>query len=126
MRNSEKGFTYPLTLCLLILFLFFFSMRVDQLLSKRMIARETSVILQEEYYYLSSVKKIENLLQSSGSIPAKGVIPYWNGTMTYEANAPIGYSQKVQFSLQMKTGETVTGYGTFDTRSKKLIKWQEL
>lgn len=126
MKNSEKGFTYPLTLCLLILFLLFFSMRTDQLLIKRMIAHQSAVILQEEYYYLSTVKKVENVFQTSGSIPANGTIPYQNGTMEYQADVPAGYSQKVQFTIRMKTGEIVTGRGFFDTRTKKLIKWQEL
>jgi competence protein ComGG len=126
MKNNEKGFTYPLTLCLLILVLLFFSMHIEQLLSERKMAHETATILQEEYYFLSSVKKIEVLFQSLGTIPAKGTITYVNGNMDYQAETQTGYIQKVNFILRLNSGEEIIGRGFFDTRTKKLSKWVEL
>ncbi|MGG3469980.1 competence type IV pilus minor pilin ComGG [Neobacillus pocheonensis] len=126
MKNAESGFTYPLTLCMLIIFLMFFSIHVEKLLSERKIAHETSTILQEEYYYLISVKKIESLFQSGGSIPSKGTLVYQKGNMGYQAEVPAGYVQRVNFTLCMNSGETLNGIGYFDTRSKKLIKWVEM
>jgi len=126
MKNAESGFTYPLTLCLLIIFLMFFSIHVEKLLSERKMAHETSSILQEEYYYLTSVKKIESLFQSAGSIPAKGTLVYQKGNMGYQAEVPAGYVQRVNFTLIMNSGETLNGIGYFDTRSRKIIKWVEM
>lgn len=126
MINNENGFTYPLTLCLLILFLLFFSMHVEKLLSQRKLVHETAIILQEEYYFLSSVKKIENQFQTGGTIPSIGTIFYLKGNMDYQAEIPSGYMQKVNFTLKLNSGETVIGRGFFDTRTKKLVKWAEL
>lgn len=126
MKNNERGFTYPLTLCIVILFLLFFSMHVEKLLTKRKLAHETAAILQQEYYFLSSVKKVEKLFQSGGTIPAKGTIIYLKGTMEYQAETPIGFVQKVNFTVRLDSNEAVIGRGFFDTRSKKLIKWVEL
>ncbi|MFJ5718311.1 competence type IV pilus minor pilin ComGG [Neobacillus sp. NPDC093127] len=126
MKNNQKGFTYPLTLCLLVLFLLFFSMHIERLQSKRMMAHETAAILQQEYYFLSSVKKIEVIFQAGGSIPSKGTITYINGTMDYQAETPSGYVQKVNFTLRTKAGDAIFCRGFFDTRTKKLIKWVEL
>lgn len=123
MKNSQKGFTYPLTLCLLIIFLLFFSMEVEKLLSERKLGHESAVILQEEYYYLSSVKKFENQAQVSGTIPSKGTFGFQKGNMDFLADPPSGYVQRVSFTLRLYSGELVNGKGYFDTRSKKLIKW---
>ncbi|MCM2531677.1 ComGG family competence protein [Neobacillus pocheonensis] len=125
MRNTEKGFTYPLTLCVLILFLLFFSFHVEQLLTERKMAHETATILLEDYYFLSTVKKIEKMYQSTG-IQTKGTFKYSNGIMDYQAETLIGTSQKVNFTLRLNTGETIIGSGYFDTKLKRMIKWVEM
>ncbi|MEH7484365.1 competence type IV pilus minor pilin ComGG [Neobacillus drentensis] len=127
MKNNEKGFTYPLTLCLIIIFLLFFSVRIEQLLSERKMAHETAIILQEEYYFLSSVKKVEVIFQKSGILPVKGTISFVNGTMDYQVETPTGYVQKVNFTLHLlAVDKTFIGRGYFDTRTKRLSKWVEL
>ena len=126
MSNDERGFTYPLTLVLLILFLSVFSFHVEQLLTERKLAHETYLILQEEYYFHSSFKKTESILQSGAMIPAKGTFSYSNGSMGFQADSPIGTVQKINYTLKMNTGETVTGRGFFDIASKRMIKWTEI
>lgn len=127
MKNNEKGFTYPLTLCLLIIFLLFLSGRIEVLLSERKMAHETDIILLEEYYFLSSVKKIEGIFQTSGTLPAKGTIKFVKGTMDYQAETPSGYVQKVNFTFHLNSDDvTSNGRGYFDTRTKRLTKWLEL
>jgi hypothetical protein len=126
MKNNENGFTYPLTLCLLIIFLVFLSMHIEKLVSERRIAHETAVILQEEYYFLSSVKKIEKAFQTNGTLPVKGTFWFVHGYMEYQAEPPAGYIQKVNFTLHLDPGvETVIGRGFYDTKTMKLTKWVE-
>ncbi|MCM3765262.1 competence type IV pilus minor pilin ComGG [Neobacillus niacini] len=120
---SEHGFTYPLTLCLLLLFLLFFSIQTERLLSERKLAHETAIVMQEEYYFLASVKKLEETFQTNGSLPVKGTYTYKKGWMDFQTEAPSGYTQRVTFTLSLNTGEKVTGRGLFDTRTKKLMKW---
>jgi hypothetical protein len=120
---NEHGFTYPLTLCLLLLFLLFFSLQVERLLTERKVAHETELVMREEYYFLSSVKKLEATFQTKGILPVSGIFTYQKGWMDFKTDAPSGYSQRVTFSLSLQTGEKVTGRGYFDTRTKKLIKW---
>ncbi|MDR4948575.1 competence type IV pilus minor pilin ComGG [Neobacillus cucumis] len=126
MKSDERGFTYPLTLCTLLLFLIFFSMHIEQLLSEHKMAVETATILKQEYYFLSSAKKVESLYQTRGTIPAKGTFVYINGTMDYKAETPSAYVQIVDFTLVLHLREPIVGYGYFDTRSKSLIKWVEV
>lgn len=126
MKNAEQGFTYPLTLAVLILFLSLFSFRVEQLLTERKLLHETTIILQEEYYIHSSIKKIEEIMESGGVIPSKGSFSYLMGNMGYQSESPIGNVQKINFTLKLSTGETLVGRGFFDITSKKMIKWTEL
>jgi hypothetical protein len=126
MRKSERGFTYPLTLVVFILFLSIFSFRVEQLLSERKLSHETTVILQEEYYFHSSFKKIEKILQSGGGVPVKGSFSYQKGIMEYQADIPIGSVQRIIFTLKLQSGETVSGRGFFDLATKRMIKWAEI
>jgi ComG operon protein 7 len=127
MNNNEKGFTYPLTLCLLIIFLVFFSMNIEKLLSEQKLAHETAVILRQEYYFHSSVRKLEMAFQTDGTFPEKGTFRFVSGTIDYQAEPLTGYIQKVNFTLRLNTsGETVIGRGFFDTRTKSLSKWIEL
>jgi hypothetical protein len=123
MRN-EKGFTYPLTLTILILFLLVFSFRVEQLLTERKLSHESAVILQEEYYFQSSFRKIETIMLT-GTIPTAGLFTFLKGNMGYQADSPIGTVQKVNFTLKMHSGEIMRGRGFFDLSSKKMIKWIE-
>ncbi|WP_040208030.1 competence type IV pilus minor pilin ComGG [Neobacillus jeddahensis] len=124
MKNNEQGFTYPLILCLLILFLLFFSMQIELFLTEKKMVHESTAILQQEYYFLSTAKKIEEL-QIEGNIPVKGTIVYSDGIMTYQPETPTENVQKVKFTLTLSRSDPVSGIGYFDTRTKKLIRWVE-
>ncbi|MBY0145659.1 competence type IV pilus minor pilin ComGG [Neobacillus niacini] len=126
MRKNEQGFTYPLILVVLILFLAIFSLRVEQLLTERKLSNQTEIILQEEYYFHSSVRKIEKIMQTGGGIPIRGSFSFIKGIMAYQAETPIGEIQKVNFTLRLHSGETVVGRGFFNTSSKKMTKWTEI
>ena len=86
-------------------------------------AQEKNTVLQEEYYFLSSVKKLEEIFQKNGTLPSKGTITFINSTLDYQAETPTGYVQKVNFTLHLTGDTTAIGRGFFDTRTKKLTKW---
>lgn len=126
MKKDERGFAYPLTLAVLLLFVLIFTFRVEQLLTERKLAAVTETILQEDYYFHSSIKKIEKILETGETLPSKGTFSYSNGNIEYQAETPIGSSQRINFTLKMKSGETLICRGFFDTKVKKLMKWTEL
>jgi hypothetical protein len=125
MIKNENGFTYPITLSILIIFLFFFSIRVEQLLNERKMAQETMKILEQEYYQLISVKKIEKILQDGDSIQPQGTFNYNNGRLVFQANIPAGEIQEITFTLQLHSGEISKGIGYYDLHLKKMVKWIE-
>ncbi|MCQ6278085.1 competence type IV pilus minor pilin ComGG [Bacillus sp. EB600] len=125
MSKNQKGFTYPLTLAILITFLIFFSIQVQQLLTERKMHQETKIILQQEYYMLTTVKKMEGKLQSGDLVETKGTFQFLNGYVDYQADLPSGSTQKITFTLHLHSGETAVGFGYFDKNLKKLVKWIE-
>lgn len=124
MSKNQKGFTYPLTLAVLISFLIFFSIQVQQLLTERKMLHETKIILQQEYYMLTTVKKMEGEL-SGAPVGARGTFQFINGYVDYQADLPSGSTQKITFTLHLHSGETAVGFGYFDKNLKKLVKWIE-
>lgn len=125
MTKNQQGFTYPLTLAILMAFLIFFSIQVEQLLVERKMFHETKIIYKQEYYMLASVKKIEQRLQSGEALPAYGRYTYIYGAMDYQIEAPAGNLQKVNFNLQLASGETAQGFGYYDLNLQKFTKWVE-
>jgi hypothetical protein len=126
MKINEQGFTYPLTLCMLIIFMIFFSAHVDLLLSERRLSQQSEIIQQEEYYFFSSVKKLENKLKLTGTIPSKETIKYINGDMVYQTESQAGTIQIIKFTLSLNSGITVIGRGYFDLKLKKMVKWIDM
>ena len=125
MIQNQKGFTYPLTLSLLLIFFIFFSIRVEQLLVERKFSYNTKILLMQEYYMLTSAKKMEKILQTGDGAPTIGSFAYRDGTINYQLDPPNGSTLKFTLILQLKSGETIYGYGFYDTNSKKLTKWVE-
>jgi hypothetical protein len=126
MRKGEKGFTYPFTLMMLLLFLLFFTMRIELLTAEKRMAHENLIIMQEEYYYHSTVRKIEKLYQSGTPVPAKSTFVFSKATMDCQSENPVGTVQRMNFTLTMNTGEKCIARGFFDLTTKKLTKWVEL
>jgi hypothetical protein len=125
MIKNQKGFTYALTLSILISFLVFFSIQVQQLLVEKKVYHETKIIIQQEYYMLVSVKKMEAKFQSGETIATKGTFQFHNGHVDYTADTPSGSTQRITFTLKLHSGETATGFGYYDRSLKKIIKWIE-
>lgn len=125
MIQDNHGFTYPLTLSILFIFLLFFSFSYTQLLSERKMARETKIIWQREYYMFSSAKKLEKDLQSRIPIPSNGTFQYQLGRMDFQVDLPVNQIEKVTFTFYLNSGEITFGYGYYDINSRKMIKWLE-
>jgi competence protein ComGG len=123
MKN-EGGFTYPVSLCLLVFFSLLLLITVDQNLAEKRFYKDTEVILIQEYYLLSAVKKAETLLKEN-NLPETGTFLYTKGTVGYQTRVlPEGLAE-ITFTVKLFTKEQWVGVGHFDTVRKKLVKWME-
>jgi len=87
-------------------------------------AHESKTILNEEFYFLSSVRKIENQLRNGEPINNSGILSFKEGKVDY-IKEDLGVSLKITFTITLNTGEKAVGFGYYDKNLKKLIKWVE-
>lgn len=124
MRNNEKGFTYPLSLCILTFFALFFLIGLDQYVAEKRFYKETETILVGEYYMLAAVKETENLLMN-GQLPTSGRFIYTNGEITYQRKVLSAVLDEVTFTLKFSSMEQWSALAHYDKVQKKWVKWVE-
>ncbi|MBT2754754.1 competence type IV pilus minor pilin ComGG [Mesobacillus foraminis] len=123
MKN-ERGFTYPVSLCMLVFFSLLLLITVEQNMAEKRFYKDTEVILVQEYYLLSAVKRAEGLLKEN-NLSQTGTFLYTKGTVAYQTRAlPEGLAE-ITFTVKLFTKEQWVGVGHFDTVQKKLVKWME-
>jgi competence protein ComGG len=125
MLQNEKGFTYPLILMMIILFCFFFSYQVQFYLSEKKFFHESIVILKQEYYMHTAVKKIETELQSNILLPRYGQYDYQTGLAIFQVESYSSNLIKITITIKLNTLEEIVGYAYYDINQKKMTKWLE-
>lgn len=126
MVHDEKGFTYPLTFCILLLVSVLLSIQLEQYLSEKRFMRESELILKQEYYFLSSIKQAENQLRQmlDDELPA-GASHFSDGEVVYRTEKLTDSLFKVTFELKMASLPILLGFGYYDKEEGRMIKWIE-
>lgn len=126
MVRNEKGFTYPLTFCFILLISLLLTIYLEQFLAEKRLLKESIAILKQEYYFLSSVMNVENeLWPVEEDIVLAGVITYSDGQVEYRTESIAEGLLKVTFDLQLSGYPVVSGVGYYDREARKMIKWIE-
>lgn len=126
MLRNEKGFTYPLTFCLILLISLLLTTYLEQFLAEKRLNKESAIILKQEYYFLSSVMNVENeLLQLGEDAAPSGQFIYSVGQVEYRTEKLSEVLLKVTFDLRMDRLPVVSGIGYYDREAGKMIKWIE-
>ena len=127
MIRNEKGFTYPLTFCMILLFSMFIAIYLEQFIAEKKINKESETIFKQEYYFLSSVKHVENelsLMEDKDDLLI-GSLFFSHGSDDYRTEKLPEELLKVTFDLRMENLPVVIGIGYYDTEKGKMIKWIE-
>jgi hypothetical protein len=125
MVKSERGFTYPLVLFMIILFCLFFTYQVQFYLSEKKFFSESVTILKQEYYMHTAVKKIETTLQANLSSAASGQYNFQTGQAIFRVESYTSYLLKITITIKLITLEEYVGYAYYDINQKKMTKWIE-
>ena len=124
MFQNEKGFTYPLTLCLLIIFSMVLAIHIDQYVIEKGMLLETETILKQDYYLLSSVRKIESMLaEMNGETVEAGAFEFYDGHADFQISKVTDTIW--QINIQLRTGKkmVITGIAYYDSDRQKVIQW---
>jgi hypothetical protein len=125
MLQNEKGFTYPLILMMIILFCLFFTYQVQFYLSEKKFFHESVVILKQEYYMHTSVKKIETALQGNLLSLGLGQYDFQSGESSFRVESYSSNLLKITITIKLNTLEEIVGYAYYDINQKKMTKWVE-
>jgi hypothetical protein len=125
MLKNEKGFTYPYVLMMIILFCFFFTYQVQFYLSEKKFFHESAIILKQEYYMHTAVKKIETALKSNLLSLGFGKYDYQTGQAIFRVESYSSNLLKITITIKLNTLEEIVGYAYYDINQKKMTKWVE-
>ncbi|MEI2403802.1 competence type IV pilus minor pilin ComGG [Niallia taxi] len=123
MRKCQRGFIYPVTLSIFLLFLSCFLVITSLFLTEKRMYHNSKELLVQEYYFMSSVKAVEKELQM-GEYAQQGALQLKKGTVDYSIEQTTDTILKVEYRLRTKNVETV-GYSYFDRLENKMTKWVE-
>ncbi|EIJ78845.1 hypothetical protein PB1_14844 [Bacillus methanolicus PB1] len=125
MIKNEHGFTFPLSYSLFLVLSVFLLIHAEQYLSEKKLLQETESILKQEYYMMSSVKKMEAMLQENPYLQSGGIFQYTNGKVYYKVNHVTNSIIQAAFELKLDSGEEFHGFCFYDKDLMKMIKWVE-
>ncbi|OCA91099.1 hypothetical protein A8F94_04360 [Bacillus sp. FJAT-27225] len=122
MRLYQKGFTYPVTLSILLSMCLFLIMTAEILLIEKKVAIELAAIQQQDYYFLTALKKTEREFQSKGIITA-GEYIFDKGTVTYTVSPATNGQHLVTFIVLLTEGTPIQAQSYYNINQKKMVKW---
>lgn len=127
---NERGFIYPVTLCLLLLFSTFLSIQFHQYISDKRFLKEIETFERNQFYFLQSIKRIEKNLneitEETEEIQRfQGKFLYDNGVVTYTIEESGTNFVKVILRVRDESGSEVDGFGYYDKEFKQMVQWEE-
>jgi hypothetical protein len=127
MLRNQKGFTYPLTLCILILLSTTLIIQIEQLLTEKRMLNETENILKQDYYFLSTIELLQSQLAINDPITTKGSFDYNDGQVRYTIVELSERELEIKLTLMMNRGNgVIEGSALYDKDLGKIIKWSEI
>ena len=126
MLHNQSGFTYPLTLCLLIIFSTVLVIHIEQYVMESRMLKETETILKQDYYLLNAVRTIEDTLAIGGDRQEPGSIKFNDGQVDYVIMELT--DQLWEIDIHLKTGKDqvqISGLAYYDADIQRVIKWVE-
>jgi len=126
LRRNQKGFTYPLTLCMLILFSTILVIYLEQYVIETRMLAETENLLKQDYYIVSTLKTMEENLATEGRTNNAGSIQFYDGQAEYVIEEMTESLWEIKLRIKMGIdNQQFSGTAFYDTNYKKIIKWVE-
>ncbi|WP_394232933.1 competence type IV pilus minor pilin ComGG [Niallia oryzisoli] len=125
MVRNQRGFTYPLTLCMLILFSTVLVIYTEEFIAEKRMLAETENILKQDYYLVSSLKVLEETLAVEGKSNSTGYIELYDGQVHYVIGELTGSIWEITLNLKTSNNHEFNGSAFYDCNDKKIIKWVE-
>lgn len=121
---NEKGFLFPVTLCILLLFSIFLLVHFNQYVTEKRLLLEVEEFERNQFYFLQSLVKIESEL-AGGEYDAAGTYRYERGDVSFTVMETDTNLYQITFQLTTEHQNALSGIGYYDPNLQKIIKWVE-
>lgn len=126
MIKNNKGFIYPLSLCVYILFIHFLFVLYGIYVNKKGIDSGVKNSKIQEYYFLSSLKEIEHELSTNEHPDLSGTKTFLHGDVFYTMEKNSRTTFKIDYQLKMQDEiKPIYTISYFDMEQNKMTKWVE-
>lgn len=123
---NECGFSFPVTVCVLTLFVFILSFQGAQLVAVKGLYKEIRQYEKNQYYFLLALKETEKYLADWGeNYEGTGQFTYRECSIAYRIQEVDGGGLQIIYSLYFPGRPEVNGVAYYDKHSKRMIKWYE-
>ena len=127
MLRNQKGFTYPVTLCLLILLSTVLTIQIEQYITEKRMLNQTETILKQDYYFLSTIELLQSQIAISDPMPTTGFLDFNDGQVSYTIIELSEKELEIKLILTMKRGNgEVEGSAFYDKSLGKIVTWNEM
>ena len=127
MLRNQNGFTYPVTMCMIILLSALLVIRVDQLLIEKRMLKETETILKQDYYLLSTIDKLSLLLANNENEATQGTIHFKDGQASFTTSNLSEYEFEIVITILVgEDNKVLNGKAVYDRILNKIINWTEV
>lgn len=124
--GNECGFSFPVTLCLLMLFVFTLSFQAAQLVAVKGFYKEILQYEKNQYYFLLALKETEKYLAETGdNYDKEGRFTYRDCTVNYRIQEVESDRLQILYSLFFAGRPEVNGVAYYDKHLKRIVKWFE-
>ncbi|MGS2776066.1 hypothetical protein ACVBAX_01700 [Robertmurraya sp. GLU-23] len=118
---NEKGFMYPISLCIFLLVSLFLTIEFNQYVSEKGIVSSVNQQEKRQYLFLLTSKRISDEM-AGGVIPIDGMATYTNAKVTYTVKQIS--NQYVEVTYFMTQGTlSVKAIAQYEVGSGKLVRW---
>lgn len=127
MFHNQNGFTYPVTLCMIILLGSILVVSTDQFLNEKRILKETETILKQDYYLLSTMDRLQFDLSTNEHGATEGTFEFKDGQARYQIVNITEDLLEIMITIKVGDGDTIfNGSAIYDLNLKRMIKWEEV
>jgi hypothetical protein len=118
---NDKGFTYPLTLCLFLLTSLFLTIVFNQYISEKGVVTEINRQERRQYLFLLMSKEVSEKLLN-GEVPVNGVETFNDVTIKYSVSQISLELYEVTYTL-IQGSIQIKAVAQYEGKSGKLTKW---
>lgn len=98
---------------------------IEQYLTEKRMFIETETILKQDYYLLTTVKKLESTFAATELTPGTGSFAFNGGQADYSMLEFADRLWEITIKIKTGTGVEIIGFAYYDQDRQKMIKWIE-